>query len=587
MSVLPGNLWKRYANVVMPTEPWMIGTSGHGSVQEVSVVGSGSTWRAWYTGWAKNSGGSFNPSFGIGYATGPTSLGPFTPYSAALAAATLTDPSFETDGNADGLADGWTLSKNAGGAVTCSLVAGRTGGNAQRVQYTAQAGDTGKYIMIYQVVAAGLALNETVQPSVWAKGSVSGGCTVAFDTANPIAPVYPYTPTGSWQQVVSPGQYAEDFPSGSVTMRVCRVYFASDSGSVDITLDDAALSHGITNPVRPRRARSSVIQYGDLFYMFSKEYTTGTIVMCSSSDGITWGAETTILSPGSWDGQLESSWPFQDDDGTWYLYYESTGGAWGPGGTGVAVSSASIGGPYTKYIGNPIQTPGSNWDRPQVFKLNGQYLMYCHGGAENGAVLGDVPKRAIGTSPYSFVIDQDPVFARLGADEGAGLAAGQAADVRVINDGERYVMYYTANDSYTDLGTYPSHTKAATAGGLFGISRTVPLTSGDGQNFAMTAGEHVLVQFTTDTPLDEVASAEWVAVASPDATPAVDKTTAIVLTATPDGSGTVATVELLGTDSEALEGTFTHQLWIYDSAGDGVVAARGVATVESSLVVTP
>jgi hypothetical protein len=59
----------------------------------------------------------------------------------------LLTPGFETDANSDGIADNWTLmSETVGGTPTLSRVAGRTGGYAERIRYTAQAGDTGKYI---------------------------------------------------------------------------------------------------------------------------------------------------------------------------------------------------------------------------------------------------------------------------------------------------------------------------------------------------------------------------------------------------------------------------------------------------------
>ena len=127
---------------------------------------------------------------------------------------------------------------------------------------------------------------------------------------------------------------------------------------------------------------------------------------------------------------------------------------------------------------------------------------------------------------------------------------------------------------------------AAQVGITASISRTIPLTSGDGQNFSMTAGEHVMVTFTTDTPFDEVTSAEWVARPASwrmASQVSITKTTAITLSADTDGSA-VATVELLLADTEALDGSFIWQLWLYDSAGDGVDAASGSLTVSQSLV---
>ena len=120
--------------------------------------------------------------------------------------------------------------------------------------------------------------------------------------------------------------------------------------------------------------------------------------------------------------------------------------------------------------------------------------------------------------------------------------------------------------------------------GWAGVSRTIPLISGSGQNFAMTAGEHVVVTFTTDTPVDEVASAEWVAVEGFGGADLITKTTTIVLSVAADGTSTVATIELLGTDTALLDGLLTHQLWFYDATGDGVVVASGSLVITPSLV---
>jgi peptidoglycan/xylan/chitin deacetylase (PgdA/CDA1 family) len=120
--------------------------------------------------------------------------------------------------------------------------------------------------------------------------------------------------------------------------------------------------------------------------------------------------------------------------------------------------------------------------------------------------------------------------------------------------------------------------------GYFGgaaLSRTIPLTSGAAENFAMTAGEHIVLQFTTDTPFDEVASAKWVAVARTNGVAAITKTSQVAITGS---SVAVATVELLGPDTTGLQGIFDHQLWLYDAAGDGIAAATGLMAIQPSEV---
>ena len=121
------------------------------------------------------------------------------------------------------------------------------------------------------------------------------------------------------------------------------------------------------------------------------------------------------------------------------------------------------------------------------------------------------------------------------------------------------------------------------APGWAGVSRTIPLASGTGQNFTMTAGEHVVVRFTTDVLVDEVASAEWVAAARADGTAIATKEPSSGVTITGNDTATV-TVELTALDTSGHQGLFAHQLWLYDSVGDGIAAATGIVDIQPSEV---
>lgn len=83
---------------------------------------------------------------------------------------------FEVDGNADGIADGWTVLKTVTGAPTYSLVASpKRGVNAQRIQYTGNAGDIAAYIRLYQATTAGtFAAGDDAVFSVMVKGTAAG-----------------------------------------------------------------------------------------------------------------------------------------------------------------------------------------------------------------------------------------------------------------------------------------------------------------------------------------------------------------------------------------------------------------------------
>lgn len=162
----------------------------------------------------------------------------------------LTDPSYEVDSNADGLANDIGYNKNIG-TPTPSLVAGRTGGYAQRVAYTAPVGETGSYcdVGLSGMTAPGLfTAGDPVTLSVYLKGSLTG---------IPLAlRMYFYTDAGTYVGYVS-GTPVSSLPSswdGSrfiltsvVPATATRVWgVISMTGiaagdSFDFTFDDAQL----------------------------------------------------------------------------------------------------------------------------------------------------------------------------------------------------------------------------------------------------------------------------------------------------------------------------------------------------------
>ena len=176
MVYIPAESWVRRGTILIADQPWEFDPDGWAFIAESSLVKNQDGYQLWYSG-----GG--NLTHGLGYATGPSAFGPFTKFVPPIDnPISLVQPSFEVDSNSDGLADGWVFQGNVGGSPTYSLVTGRTGGKAQRVQYTLQAGDTGKYFWIYQRSPAGTCVqNENVNVTEWVKGSISGGCHAQFE----------------------------------------------------------------------------------------------------------------------------------------------------------------------------------------------------------------------------------------------------------------------------------------------------------------------------------------------------------------------------------------------------------------------
>ena len=242
-------------------------------------------------------------------------------------------------------------------------------------------------------------------------------------------------------------------------------------------------------------------------------------------------------------------------------------------------------GPWTKYAYNPVFGGTDLGASPSnLLKIGGGLYTWFHGNCESGGIPVTLPTdvaRAYATSPQNWTCDPTSVLVRATADEGAGLDIGQCADCCPVVDGGTIHLFYTATNVGNGTGPDGSFMiKLATAPVAPGlapvVSRTIPLTSGTSQNFAMTAGEHVVVTFTTDTPVAEVASAELATVSGPRNTlgPSVSRATI-----TADSGSATVTVELLAVDTQSYRGVFSYQLWLYDSAGDGIVAATGRLTI--------
>jgi hypothetical protein len=91
-----------------------------------------------------------------------------------------TNPSLETDTNADGLADSFAQGgHDTSGVFTFSRVAGRISGLAQRMQYTG-VGDTAKAIRFISQPFVGLSAGDTVTLSFYVRGSVGTTDPVAY-----------------------------------------------------------------------------------------------------------------------------------------------------------------------------------------------------------------------------------------------------------------------------------------------------------------------------------------------------------------------------------------------------------------------
>jgi len=156
-----------------------------------------------------------------------------------------TNSSFEV--GTDGLATGWeqlAASTSTAGTITYSLVPGRTGGLAQRIQLTAAAGDSADTYAFRFLTATGtFAAADAVTASLYAKGSATGvTCSLYVDKHDAAGTILggasvAITPTTSWQRAsVSYTVSKTNTSRASIWLYVTGI---SAGGSFDITLDDA------------------------------------------------------------------------------------------------------------------------------------------------------------------------------------------------------------------------------------------------------------------------------------------------------------------------------------------------------------
>ena len=620
-------------------------------------------------------------------------------------------PSFETDSNSDGLADGWAIMGNVTGTPTYSIVTGRAAasrpvGHAQRIQYTGVGGDSSKNTQIWCATpAASFAAGQLMTLSGYFKGSASGCSVYIVATAqnaangNLLNYLQQITLSSGWSRWSC--ACIDALPATTDHIAVYIQVISIDSGdSIDITIDDllcevgwasspyeyfdgdsvlgdfdcswtaaaeaspslcaskstvgipwidgpwtrvgrlfpadphdeltaSVIKDGSTwkmwfqqggvsyatapsaygpwtkyggNPVLATTSGGVasgpyVLKVGAVFHMFVGVLTSPiTHDHLTSTDGINWTLSAHDILPFGAAGTVDANGisricVWVGDDGLWYMLYEANPALY-PAYTACLATAVDPDGPWTKYAHNPVFGGTDLCASPtDLLMIDGGFYTWFHGNCKTAGVPVALPTdiaRAYATSPQSWTYDPTSVLVRSTADEGTGLDVGQVADACTVLDGGTLYMFYTATDDGTGGGGDGSFMiKLATASVAHGltpvVSRTVSLASGSGQNFTMTAGEHVVVRFTTDVLVDEVASAEWVAAARADGTAIATKEPSSGVTITGNDTATV-TVELTALDTSGHQGLFAHQLWLYDSVGDGIAAATGIVDIQPSEV---
>jgi hypothetical protein len=262
------------------------------------------------------------------------------------------DPSFETDTNADGLSDDIDIDSGVAGVPVYTRVAGRTGGYAQRIQYTG-AGDTNVWLYIGKKSAVGTFLSGApASVSFSLKGTVVGVAVACLLQPRTAADGYlaggeasAITVTPDWQQESASIPYLPHLTS------FVRCYVQIDGihtgDTIDITIDDMQ--------IEPTASPTPDTVWGAVSALAAR---TGTPLQAEQYhpplerlfDG-PWERQGVMLSAlGTWDENAVQECAVIRDGATWKMWYH---GGWFTGAVGYATAPAAAG-PWTPYAGNPV-----------------------------------------------------------------------------------------------------------------------------------------------------------------------------------------------------------------------------------------
>jgi hypothetical protein len=250
-------------------------------------------------------------------------------------------------------------------------------------------------------------------------------------------------------------------------------------------------------------ARNYVVKSGGYYYLFGIPQPAATeIDIYRSANGYSgWSLVTSsavaIGSGGAWDaGQIGSVFVFQDTGGTWDLYYSATGGNSGSyvWVTGLATAS-SIGGPYTKYGGNPtmgragvLAAPGTNYlTAPQMQSCEdfwydaatSLYWAWCHAGLgptanpTAGTRFSSSDKHTWTQNPVGFTLPQLSVIPDGWGDPGGINEWGQIDNLHILRDSSQNPYLVGGNDTYLYYDCAPSQTTIAGAGVCLAIAHNM------------------------------------------------------------------------------------------------------------------
>lgn len=201
-----------------------------------------------------------------------------------------------------------------------------------------------------------------------------------------------------------------------------------------------------------KAATPQVIKVGSTYHLYTCP-SGGGVYHCTSSNGITWSAQTQVLSVGTWDAVIYFFAPFYvDTNGTWHALYSGSTSQDGPFNTGYATSSDGV--TWTKYASNPVV---NNWNGvTSPILING--VWYAWGSSVNpgrgSAHAGVDPSGIFRRQTTNFTTWTNLVSSLRGTqltDDVNGINGGVYGGASLFNiSGKTYIYFTTGSTDAID-----------------------------------------------------------------------------------------------------------------------------------------
>ncbi len=232
-----------------------------------------------------------------------------------------------------------------------------------------------------------------------------------------------------------------------------RMWYTTGWGIEDTnyaeSLDGESWQVYASNPVLAHTNRNNVIKVSSTYHMYVSpadgSLNDTLIKHYTSADGLAWALVGTAISPGTtgaWDDAFVNNSAIIIESGTWYMYYEgrkeSTLGA-------IGLATSSNGTTWVKSGSAPVMGDGiaQQVGSPSILKSGSTYYVWA--GCAVGDFLPENLCRWSSTNRTTWTEDLPLAFARGTADEGVGLAEGQADDPSIVVVGNQMWLYYVGS----------------------------------------------------------------------------------------------------------------------------------------------